>query len=142
MAARQEEWRDINGYEGLYQISNTGHVRSLPRIVITRRNGKQARIPIAGKMLQPGKVQGGLQVVCLSKANRRKTYSLARLVMVAHGPPAPTGHQAVRHKDGDHSNNSVRNLEWMGPAPTRHDDTKAWRSLADRLMPGCSLEIA
>ncbi len=140
MAARQEEWRDIIGYETLYQVSNTGHVRSLPRTVITRRNGKQTRILIAGKMLQPGTVHCGLRVVCLSKHNRRKTYGLARLVMAHHGTDRP-GWQ-VKHRDSNHGNNDIRNLYWEPHAGPSADDTKAWRSLADRLMPGCSLEIA
>jgi hypothetical protein len=139
MTSRQEKWRDITSYEGLYQVSNTGLVRSLPRTVFVHRNGRQSRLAIVGKILAPGQIQGGLRVVCLSKGNKRKTFSLARLVMTHHGTDNKPGWQ-VKHRDSNHGNNDIRNLYWeQHPGP---DDTKAWRSLADRLMPGCSLETA
>ncbi len=139
MAARSEKWADVVGYEGMYSVSDRGSIRSEPRTIILNRNGKKVRHRHRERMLKPGKA-GDIQVVCLSRDNKQQMFSVANLVMTAHGPERPTGCRAVKHKDGDHSNNDIRNLYWETPTIPGPDDTKAWRSLADRLMPGCSLE--
>lgn len=89
-----EIWKDIEGYEGLYQVSNWGRVRSL-------WFGKE-------KMLQPVKHKNGYLFVSLG---RKKTISIHRLVAEAF-IPNPDNLPQVNHRDENKENNNVDNLEW------------------------------
>lgn len=102
-----EEWRDIPGYEGYYQVSNLGRVRSLDRVVT--RSGFDKRLK--GKILLGRVVDYGRIIVSLSKGGvvrRRKVHSL---VMEAFVGPYPDGLE-IRHLDGDPSNNCIDNLRY------------------------------
>lgn len=98
-AATSEIWVPIAGYEGLYQVSNLGRVRSL----VQRRNWKP-------RVLSPGKVRGYLQVQ-LYKDGHRKQFKVHRLVAEAFIPNLQNLPQ-VNHKDEDKTNNAECNLEW------------------------------
>ena len=95
-----EEWKDIKGYEGLYQISNTGLVKRILSIKC-----KTERI------LQQGTQKTGYNYVNLSKNNKTCTKRVHRLVAEAF-IPNPLCFSEVNHKDEDKSNNNVENLEW------------------------------
>lgn len=88
-----EEWRDIVGYEGLYEISNWGRVR---------RNGK---------IIKPGKNNLGYLQVALYKNGLQKHALIHRLVALAF-LPNPNNYPEVNHRDEDKTNNAVENLEW------------------------------
>ena len=90
-----EEWKDIKGYEGLYQISNKGRVKSLYN---------------KSKILRPGKRKGYF-FVWLYKNKKRKQYSIHRLV-AEHFLLNPDNLPVVNHKDENKLNNNVENLEW------------------------------
>ena len=92
-----EIWRDIDGYEGLYQISNKGHVKSL-------KWGKE-------RILRPGINSKGYMIVVLCHDNIIKNFQLHRLVAQAFIPNSQNKSQ-VNHKDENKLNNSVDNLEW------------------------------
>lgn len=94
-----EIWKDILGYEGLYQVSNLGNVRSLNY----RRSGKT-------KLLKQG-TDNGYKRVELSKNGKKKKYWVHRLVAIAF-ISNPNNYKEVNHKDEDKSNNNVNNLEW------------------------------
>lgn len=100
------DWRDIKGYEGLYQVSNTGLVRSVDRI--TTGNRKRA---IKGKVLSAGENQFGYFVVALCKNGKRKMERVHRLVAIAF-LPSDNERPFINHKDGNPKNNHVSNLEW------------------------------
>ena len=103
-----EEWKNIIGYEGLYEVSNTGQVRSLDRYV-KYSNG---RIHLhKGKVLSPVKDKYGYLVVCLYCNEKQKIIKIHRLVAQAF-IPNPNNLPEVNHKDEDKTNNSVDNLEW------------------------------
>ena len=95
-----EEWKDIKGYEGLYQISNTGLVKRIPSIKC-----KTERI------LRQGTQKAGYNYVNLSKDNKIHTKRVHRLVAEAF-ISNPNNLPEVNHKDEDKSNNNVENLEW------------------------------
>lgn len=105
-----EEWRDIEGYEGLYQVSNCGRVKSLDRYVTT----KKGIMFYKGKILRPGKDRGGYLYVILGKDTKRTTFSIHRLVWTAFNGQRPEGMQ-INHIDEDKSNNAIENLNLMTP---------------------------
>lgn len=102
-----EEWRDIEGYEGLYQVSNEGRVKSLDKYVDNRWGTKQF---VKGKVLTNVKTQG-YWYVGLNKNGKYKRHRIHRLVAEAF-IPNPNNLLEVNHKDENPDNNTVENLEW------------------------------
>lgn len=90
-----EQWRDVPGYEGFYQVSNQGQVRRTK----------------SGRLLKPHNSGNGYLQAMLSKDNRRNYQLIHRLVALAF-IPNPEGKPQVNHKNGVKSDNSVHNLEW------------------------------
>ena len=107
-----EIWRDIKGYEGLYQVSNYGRVKSLERIDSLGRLVKE-------KILKAVKHNKGHLYVHLSKNGVKKRYSVHRLVAI-HFIPNPECKTDVHHKDHNPANNNVDNLVWL-----THEEHKA-----------------
>lgn len=103
-----EEWRPVLGYEGLYEVSSTGKVRSLDRIG-TMSNGVRRRY--RGRALAPGISNKGYQYVILCRDGQEKTATVHRLVALAF-LPAPTPGLIVCHNNGDPMDNRVENLRW------------------------------
>jgi hypothetical protein len=104
----KEEWRAVPGYEGLYELSNMGWVRSLDRIV--RASGVSKRRAF-GHVLNPYTNKLRYQYVALSKDGKSKTLSLHRLVANVF-VPNPNNYSIINHKDENPSNNRADNLEW------------------------------
>jgi len=100
-----EVWKDIPEYEGLYQVSNLGKVRSLDRI-----NSKGRKLK--GKVLKAGIYGGGYFKVGLYKDNKGKIRNIHQLVAIAFLDHTPCGYEAViNHIDTNPKNNNVTNLE-------------------------------
>lgn len=95
-----EEWRPVSGYEGLYEVSNFGRVKSLPR------NGTINR----ERIIKPGLFKKYLGV-SLNKNNKRTSHLVHRLVAIAF-IPNPNSLPQVNHKNEDRLDNRVENLEW------------------------------
>ena len=95
-----EEWRDIKGYEGRYQVSNLGRVKSLNYNHTSRE-----------KILKAREDKVGYLYLNLYKNNKRKTHKVHRLVAQAF-IENPNNYPQVNHKDENKSNNRVENLEW------------------------------
>jgi hypothetical protein len=107
----KEEWKDIKGYEGYYQISNKGNVRSLDRILNQRfKHGRYEDRRIKGKLLATTDNGNGYLIVNLNKNNKRKNYYVHRLVAEHFIGEIPEGY-VINHKDYDKYNNAVDNLE-------------------------------
>lgn len=105
-----EEWRDVPGYEGYYQVSNLGQVRSLTRTV-KGRNGFLK--PATGKILKYA-LRKGYPFVRLSKLNCAKMCSIHRLVWEAFNGPIPEGMQ-VNHINEVKTDNRLENLNLLTP---------------------------
>lgn len=108
----KEIWKDIKGYEGLYQISNFGRVKSLARIIQRDRSrwGTPAPFKIKEKILHNTVVHEYLYVI-LCKDGSHKRYAVHRLV-AQHFLSNPDNLPQVNHKDENPANNDYRNLEW------------------------------
>ncbi len=104
-----EEWRDIQGYEGLYDISDSGRVRSLYRRVINSKSG--ATRLARGKIMTPWDNGNGYKVVCLQKEGKRKNHYVHRLVAEAFLKHSEN-ETYINHKDYNTHNNCADNLEW------------------------------
>lgn len=103
-----EIYKDIRGYEELYQVSNLGNVRSLDRTIINSRN--QERF-IEGKILSPNKKRTGYLEITIGKNGRYRSFLIHRLVaknFIENIENKPH----INHIDGDKTNNTVSNLEW------------------------------
>jgi hypothetical protein len=101
-----EKWKDIKGYEGCYQISDAGHVKSVER---TYKTKKSIRV-VPEKIRALINVHGYLYCA-LWKDNKQQRYAVHRLVALAF-IPNPDNLPMVNHLDGDKTNNNVFNLEW------------------------------
>ena len=97
MNENNEVWKDVVGYEGLYQVSNQGRVKSL-------WFGKE-------RILKPGREKKGYLQVCLSKNGKMKHYKVHRLVGQSF-IQNPNNLPEINHRDEDKTNNRVENLEW------------------------------
>jgi hypothetical protein len=99
-----EVWKDIEGYEGIYQVSSLGAVKSLDRL-----DGRGHKI--LGKLLKTGNDVRGYQQVSLSKNGKATVRRVHRLVAETF-IPNPEEKPQVNHIDGYKTNNTVDNLEW------------------------------
>ena len=96
-----EEWKPTPGYDGKYEISNYGRVKS---------NSQKSN----GRILAPGNNGSGYYYVILCKDNKKKKCTIHRLVAEAF-IQNPSNLPQVNHKDEDKGNNYVMNLEWCTP---------------------------
>lgn len=113
-----EIWKDICGFEGFYQISNTGNVRSIARKQ-TNRNG--VVMHYKGKVLKQAPNSNGYMRVELKSPHRVERWFVHRLVAVHFvDNPCPGINTVVNHLDGNPRNNNASNLEWT----TMHGNTQ------------------
>ena len=122
----EEVWRDIQGYEGLYQVSNLGSVKSFPRSrtkggIVTQHFDKK-----------------GYKIVVLSKRSEIKVFKVHRLVATAF-IPNPKKLPQVNHKDENKVNNSVDNLEWCDNLYNARYGSKAKRAYETSVKAGTAL---
>lgn len=108
----QEIWKDISGYEGFYQVSNLGRVKSLERNVNIKSSSKKL-FPVKEKILTPSKNTRYCYVI-LRKNKMGHRHSVHRLVAETF-IPNPFNLPEVNHKDENKRNNNVSNLEWCTP---------------------------
>jgi len=108
-----EEWRAIPGYEGRYEVSSNGRVRSLTRQVKPRGHRFQSRRTNAGRLLATFPKKKGYLALVLPRISSERSGGayVHRLVALAFLGPA-NGRQ-VNHKDGNKTNNHFSNLEWV-----------------------------
>lgn len=99
-----ENWLPIVGYEGAYEVSDLGRVRSLNRVTDRGRNWR-------GRIMTPAVMPRGYRIVTLWQEGRQRTALLHRLVLSAFAGPAPEGFEGL-HGDGDPDNNRLSNLRW------------------------------
>lgn len=117
-----EEWRPIPGWDGFYEASSHGRVRSLTRTV---KHPKSGAAQIQGRVLRTGPHRSGHLWVELCRPGVKKTRQVHQLVLEAFVGPKPPGMEGC-HYDGNPQNNRIENLRW---------DTRAG-NLADAIRHG------
>lgn len=130
--AEVERWMPVIGYEGLYEVSDHGRVRSLDRVVVGRD-----KVGNPHERIQPGRLMrlhpcafGYLRVELRGLDGRagRRSFAVHRLVLGAFvGPPLTDRHEVRHHPDPDPSNNHLANLRWGTHSENVRDTVNAGR---------------
>lgn len=115
-----EQWRDVPGWEGIYEVSDHGRVRSLDRQK-EYRDGRIYSYP--GRILKLRVNQKGYLRAGLYDGSKAKDWYIHRLVMRAFVGPCPEGMQ-VCHDDGDKTNNRLDNLRYGSQSDNEYDKQK------------------
>ena len=118
-----EIWKDIKNYEGLYQVSNLGRIKSLPKKT-TNQYSKE-------KILKPYGAKGDYYRIILTKNKVHKIHYVHRIVAEAFLSKS-SDKLVVNHKDENKQNNNANNLEWCTPYYNQVYGTKNKRSGQNR----------
>ncbi|WP_457652703.1 NUMOD4 domain-containing protein [Rhodocaloribacter sp.] len=114
-----EQWKSIPGYEGFYEVSSIGRVRSLDRLHFSQNQYNTFLRRRRGQLKKPFFDKRGRARVCLYKEGVGRKWSVCHLVLLAFVGPAPgeiglfDGQYSCNHKDGDCTNDYYKNLEWL-----------------------------
>lgn len=125
--AEQEIWKDVQGYEGRYQISSFGRVKVLPFWHNNRFGGYMTQEHIINGRIG----RKGYRYVALKKDNEVKEFKVHRLVAL-HFIQNPYGYPQVNHKDENKLNNCMSNLEWCTNQYNANYGTRTDRIIAAR----------
>lgn len=112
-----EEWRTVYGFEGGYEVSSHGRVRSIDRAVVNKCGVVKL---LKGKILRPGIASNGYPSVALGRGSTKMIHALVACAFIG---PCPVG-QEVRHKDGDRKNPARFNLEYGTRGDNMNDAKK------------------
>ena len=122
MNNQKEVWKDVKNYEGIYQVSSFGRVKSLARLDSINRRLKE-------RLLNPIKDSTRYLVVGFSLNGKTKTFKVHQLVAVAFLEHAPDGHRVVvDHIDNNKLNNHIDNLQLISHRENTSKDKKGYSS--------------
>ena len=115
-----EIWKDIKGYEGLYQVSNLGRVKSIEKYFLRKYKNTIRPYSKPSKILKPFPTRTGYLLVKLTKEKKEKSFQVHRLVAITF-IPNPENKPQVNHINGVKTDNYITNLEWVtAKENTRH----------------------
>lgn len=124
MARVCKDWRAVPGYEGFYEVSDEGDVRSVDRTIVSS-NGKRRYYP--GRILKQATNRAGYKRVVLCIKGEQSNESVHRLVAKAFIPNRKSDDLEVRHLDHNPANNTIGNLAWGTSKDNKRDSMKDGR---------------
>lgn len=124
----QEIWKDIEGYEGLYQVSNLGRIKGLDRFIGRKWTGQILKPILNGKYYR----------VSLCKDGRQKIFTIHHLVAKAF-VPNPHNHKYIDHIDGNSENNIWTNLRWVSQSDNCNNPNTKYKGRHTEVIQ-CSLD--
>lgn len=113
--ADDEIWKDIAGYDGIYQVSNLGRVKSVERKVYNPGVLGESNYRTVPSIIRKPNIMHGYHCIALVVNKHKKVYRIHRLVADAFIGAQPTPMHQVNHIDGNKANNRADNLEWVTP---------------------------
>lgn len=123
-APTSEQWRPVVGYEGYYEVSDLGRLRSLPRILADGRHWK-------GREITGSANKSGHLALTICRDGVSRSTSLHTLVLEAFAGPCPPGQEAC-HWDDDPSNNALSNLRWDTRSANKKDAVRNGRNVGSK----------
>lgn len=135
-----EVWKPIKGYEGIYEVSSYGRVRSLDMVLPAIANGVPCTRIRHGVMRKTHIGRTGYHYVLLRNGGKDKNFRLHRLVAEAF-VPNPDNLPEVNHKDEDKNNNRADNLEWCSSSYNHCYGTTIERAASKIRRPVCQMNM-
>ena len=129
----EEIWKDIKGYEGIYQVSNMGSVKRL--------NVRDSIGRTQSERILKARNNSGYLLVSLYKNAKQSNYNIHRLVAEAF-IPNPENKPQVNHIDEDKTNNSTLNLEWVTAKENQNHGSSIERSAKNRCKSVIAIDVA
>lgn len=136
-----EIWKDIKGFEGRYQVSNMGRVRSLDRDIVTTYRGTVHTRHYKGRILIPRKTSNGYAFITLADSGINTNGQIHRLVAMAFVNGYKEG-LIVNHKNENKSDNRAENLEWCDYTYNNTYGEQFVHRYDKRKMPCCRIDKA
>lgn len=134
-----EDWKQVVGYEGLYEVSDRGRVRSVGRTRLQRnKHGGENEVWYPGRVLRPGVLATGYKNVGLSNCRRVVHPYIHHLVLEAFVGPRPEGMECC-HNNGDNGDNRLVNLRWDTPKNNHADKRRHGTLLRGEAVSGSKL---